>query len=106
MKLKGFTRLFGGKFMKYWYIATVVVIALMYGFYLNDKNIEGYSLTIYQSNGEVMSEYFIDIDDQEGSFALVKELEISQQYGMFGSYIDNQLMGLPVTKTFYPKRKL
>lgn len=107
MNIRSVTRFFGGKYMKYWYVATVLVICFMVASYMNSKNIEGLNLTIYNNDGEIVKEVFIDIDDPAKSLEVVLPNNYYSGRIVFGrDYIDSQLQNLPFTKTFMPIKKI
>ncbi len=107
MSIRNFTRFFGGKYMKYWYIAAVLIIISMVVSYMNAKNIEGLNLTIYSNEGEIVKEVFIDIEDPVGSLEVVLPNSYNNGRIVFGrDYIDSQLQNLPFTKTFVPIKKI
>lgn len=107
MNIRSVTRFFGGQYMKYWYIATVLVIVFMVASFMNAKNIEGLNLTIYSNEGEIVKEVFIDIEDPAGSLEVVLPNNYNNGRIAFGrDYIDSQLQNLPFTKTFVPIKKI
>ncbi len=107
MNIRSVTRFFGGEYMKYWYIATVLVIGFMIASYMNAKNLEGLNLTIYNNEGEIVKEVFIDIEDPAGSLEVVLPNNYNNGRIAFGrDYIDSQLQNLPFTKTFMPIKKI
>ena len=107
MNIRSVTRFFGGQYMKYWYIAAVVVIGFMVASFINAKNIEGLDLTLYNNKGEIVEEVFIDINDPAKSLEVVLPNNYNNGRLAFGrDYIDSQLQNLPFTKTFVPIKKI
>ena len=107
MNVRSVTRFFGGQYMKYWYIAAVVVIGFMIATYMNAKNLEGLDLTLYNSKGEIVEEVFIDVNDPAKSLEVVLPNNYNNGRLAFGrDYIDSQLQNLPFTKSFVPVKKI
>ena len=107
MNTRSVTRFFGGKYMKYWYIAAVLIIIFMAGSYMNAKNIEGFDLTIYNNEGKIAGEVFVDINDPAKSLEVIIPNNYNNGRIAFGrDYIDSQLQNLPVSKSFMPVKKI
>ncbi len=107
MNIRMVTRFFGGQYMKYWYIAAVLVIVLMIASFMNAKNIEGLNLTIYNNEGKIAGEVFIDINDPAQSLEVVLPNNYNNGRVVFGrDYIDSQLQNLPFAKSFMPIKKI
>ncbi|MDK2792964.1 MAG: hypothetical protein PWQ25_1827 [Deferribacteres bacterium] len=80
--MKRFNKYFGGEYLKYWYVAFLIVLAVMVFDFYNDRSVEAYRLTIYDSTGNV-----------------VEKREISR-YELSRSNIV-----LPITKSFEPIKR-
>lgn len=50
---KNWTKYFGGKYMKYWYIAFAVVVAFMFASSINDAGVKNFKYTAYNRDGSV-----------------------------------------------------
>ena len=60
MIFRDFNRFFTGKYLKYWYAALFVVIAWIVIVTFNNRNVNKFEVTIYNSNGEVVEKRIID----------------------------------------------
>ena len=54
--MKKFTKYFGGEYMKYWYIAFVVILIAMMISMVNERSVKGYTLYIYNNDGSLKSQ--------------------------------------------------
>jgi hypothetical protein len=60
MSIKNFGQYFGGQYMKYWYIAFVLVIGWFTIHLVNNGAVNKYELTIYDSNGKIVEKKIVD----------------------------------------------
>ena len=81
--MKKFTKYFGGDYMKYWYIAFVVVLICMAVSVVNDRSVSSYTLYIYNPDGSLQSTETI-----------------------VPGYYESERQHLPVSKMFVPNKPL
>lgn len=53
---KKFSGYFGGKYMKYWYVAFAVTVLLMLAFSVSEAKIDKFVFTVYNEDGSIQSE--------------------------------------------------
>ena len=54
MKMKDFNKYFGGRYMRYWYVAFVLVMGWFILNLFNNSSVTRYMLTYYDANGNVL----------------------------------------------------
>ncbi|MEC9492503.1 hypothetical protein [Flexistipes sp.] len=81
-KERKFAKYFGGEYMKYWYVAFVVVLGIMIFDMYNDRHVRYYELTVYNNAGEV-----------------IKQSEVENRN------VESLALKLPITKAFDPVKK-
>jgi hypothetical protein len=52
--MKRFNKYFGGEYMKYWYVAFIVTIAIMALNMISAKNVREFEITVFDKNGQVI----------------------------------------------------
>lgn len=60
MSIKKFNQYFGGKYMKYWYVAFVLVMGWFLLNLFNNGAVHRYVLTAYDSDGKVLASAEVD----------------------------------------------
>ncbi|MGE4466063.1 hypothetical protein [Sphaerochaeta sp.] len=60
MNMKRFNQYFGGKYMRYWYVAFVLVIAWFVLNLFNNGSVSRYELTAYDADGKVLDSMMVD----------------------------------------------
>lgn len=50
---------FGGKYMKYWYVAFAVTVLLMLAFSVSEAKVDKFVFTVYNDDGSIQSERII-----------------------------------------------
>lgn len=79
---KKFAKYFGGEYMKYWYVAFVVVLGIMIFDMYNDRHVKYYKLTVYNNAGEVVEQRKVE-----------------------NRNVESLALKLPITKTFDSVKK-
>lgn len=62
MKLKSISQYFGGRYMKFWYVAFVLVMGWFVLGLVNRMAVSSYELTGYDSNGNVVGTKIVDMN--------------------------------------------
>ena len=76
MKYSNFTQYFGGRYMKYWYVAFALVMIWFVINLLNNSVVSRYHLTAYDSSGKVVGSKEVRAD----SMSRPERLPISKSY--------------------------
>lgn len=61
---------FTGKYLKYWYIACVVVLTLLLYDHYRNLSVKSYELTIFANDGTVRSVHLVEMDSIDGNNAI------------------------------------
>lgn len=52
--MKKFSKYFGGEYMKYWYIAFAITIAIMVLNFISAKNVREFEITVFDNKGNII----------------------------------------------------
>lgn len=84
------TKFFYGKYLKYWYIAFVIIVMLMAASYYGNRTLKSYKLIIFNTNGTINE---------------IEEVDVKRM-----ADIDNNVIVLtkilPITKAFIPQKRI
>jgi hypothetical protein len=64
--MKRFNFIFTGRYLKYWYIAFVIVLGLMFFNHMRLSSVDMYTVIVYDSAGNVASQQ--DVSKQEAEW--------------------------------------
>jgi hypothetical protein len=76
MNMKRFNQYFGGKYMKYWYVAFVLVISWFMLNLFNNGSVNRYELTAYSADGKVLDSMVVE----PGSMSPPESLPVPKAY--------------------------
>ncbi len=62
---KKISKYFGGKYMKYWYIAFAISVVLLAGYSFSKSKVDTFKLTVYNEDGSIASEEIVSKDEVE-----------------------------------------
>lgn len=60
MNIKRFNQYFGGRYMKYWYVAFVIVMSWFVVNLFNNGSVHTYVLTAYSNDGKPLNSMVVD----------------------------------------------
>ena len=84
------TKFFYGKYLKYWYIAFIIIVISMSASYYGNRSLKSYRLIIFKSDGTINE---------------IEEVDVKKM-----TNIDNNIIVLtrmlPTTKAFIPQKRV
>ncbi len=84
------TKFFYGKYLKYWYIAFVIIVICMLASYYGNRSIKSYSLIIFNSDGTINE---------------IEEVNAEKMVNLENNIVILTKM-LPITKAFIPQKRI